>query len=149
VKVMFRILVAAAFMLAAMRAEAQTIPGLVLILPTSVMDFQPSADHDAVKLDGSPVLSNYRVDFYLLDASGNIPAAAPVAFSLNVGKPDPVSGVIVVPNAFGSLLGDTAYRVRVVAIGPGGAGASPTSVPFGKTAPAKVPAAPPAPRIGQ
>jgi hypothetical protein len=149
VKVMFRILVAAAFMLAAMRAEAQTIPGLVLILPTSVMDFQPSADHNETLLDGSAIVASYRVDYYLLDASGNVPVGAAPAFSTTLGKPTPTGGVIVVPNAFGAIVPDTAYRVRVVAIGPGGAGASPTSVPFGKTAPAKVPAAPPAPRIGQ
>jgi hypothetical protein len=148
VKLLFRILVAAALVLAAVRADAQTIPGLVLILPTSIMDFVPSTDHDAVKLDGSPVLSNYRVDFYVLDASGNIPTNAAVAFSINVGKPAPVNNVIAVANAFGLLLADTAYRAKVVAVGPDGAGVSLASVPFGKTSP-RVPAAPPAPRIGQ
>jgi hypothetical protein len=114
-----------------------------------VMDFAPSADHNATALDGSAVVASYRVDYFLLDASGNVPAGAAPAFSTTLGKPAPTGGVIVVPNAFSAIVPDTAYRARVVAIGPGGAGASPVSVPFGKTAPARVPAAPPPPRIGQ
>jgi hypothetical protein len=146
---MKRVLFAAALLvLLALPARAQTIPGLILILPTSTMDFQPSADHNATKLDGSAVVASYRVDYYLLDASGNIPANAVPAFSTNLGKPTPVNNIIVVPNAFGAIVSDTAYRVKVVAVGPDGAGVSPASVPFGKSA-AKVPAAPPAPRIGQ
>jgi hypothetical protein len=143
---LFRILVAVALLLAAVRADAQTIPGLILILPTSTMDFTPSADHAATKLDGSAVVASYRVEYFLLDASGNIPANATPAFSTNLGKPTPVANVIVVPNAFGAIVPDTAYRVKVVAVGPDGVGASPASVPFGKAV-SKVPASPSAPTI--
>lgn len=129
----------------AMPAAAQ-IPGLILIQPTSVMDFQPSPDHNALALDGTAIVASYRVDYYLLDASGAIPTGASPAFSTNLGKPTPVNGLIVVPNAFGSIVPNSAYRATAAAVGPGGAGTSGASVPFGKASTA-VPGAPSAPRI--
>jgi hypothetical protein len=146
VKLVFRILVAAAFVVAAVRADAQTIPGLVLILPASTADFTASSDHAAIGLDGAPIVAGYRASYHLLDAASN-PVATP-AFVVDLAKPAPVGGVIVIPNAFGSILPNTAYRMFVEAYGPGGVGVSPVSVPFGKAAP-KIPAAPSQPRISQ
>lgn len=125
---------------------AAQIPGLILITGSSTADFVASADHDAVnQLDGSQVVSGYRARYHLLDANNN-PQPTP-AFVTNLGKPVPgAGGVIVIPNAFGAIVPNTAYRLIVEAVGPGGVGVSQPSVPFGRATPV-VPASPAIPRI--
>lgn len=130
-KVVWGALVILAFLMFARPASAQaTIPNLV-INPT-IADFTPSADHNATApLSGTPLLTEYRALYYALDAQGNI-TGQPV-FNVSIGKPTPnAQGRIQLTDPFGSILANTAYRLVVTAVGPGGTTASAPSDPFGK-----------------
>lgn len=106
-------------------ARAQTL----VINPTKA-DFVASSDHSATStLDGSAVLTSYRLDLYLAGAS------SPMT-SVSLGKPTPVSGHIVVsPAELAAIPVGQRMFARVVAVGPGGEAASADSNPFGRLGP--------------
>lgn len=106
------------------------------VTAASGVTFTASADHAALNLDGSAVVTNYEVRFLPGAGCAAIPAA-------NINKPAPVGGVISVkPVAgFGALTANCTYTGVVAAIGPGGAGVSLPSDPFVRVV-ARVPAAP-------
>jgi hypothetical protein len=131
---MFRkaiILAALAILFTASSAQAQaTIPGFVLN-PT-IADFTASPDHNATApLSGTPLLTEYRANYYLLDALGNITGQPVLTLSLNKPAPN-AQGRIVIADPFGGISQNTAYRMVVTAVGPGGTTASAPSDPFGR-----------------
>jgi hypothetical protein len=104
--------------------------------PTA-LEFNASADHAAVTpVTGAAVLTRYEARYYLASSctlgtgKDQCPATTP-AFTLNLAKPAPVSGVINVTNVFQGLVLNQTYKAVVVAVGPGGASASVASNPFG------------------
>lgn len=128
-------LVVAVLVLVAGVAGAQT-----LALNPTIVEFSPSADHDALNLDGTPIVDHYDLRIYLEGASEPFQAAT------SLGKPTPVAGRITVTNAalFAAIATGLRYVARVGAVGPTGLeGVSDFSNPFGKlrtTPPASVPA---------
>jgi len=52
------------------------------IVDASRVEFTPSAEHDAVETDGTPIVSNYTLQFYI--AGGVVPLE-----TVNLGKPAP------------------------------------------------------------
>lgn len=109
-----------------------TIPNLVLN-PTTVA-FTASPDHAATApLSGEALVTRYEGRYFTLDAAGNIPAGATPAFVVDYGKPTPGAGnTITLTNALGGMLPNTAYRLIVFAVGPGGEAESNASNPFGR-----------------
>lgn len=107
-----------------------TMPNLV-VNPTTA-DFIVSTDHNATTpVSGLPLVSEYRAQYFVLDAQGN-PSGQP-AFTSSLGKPTPdAQGRVTIVNAFDSLLPNTLYRLVILAVGPGGTTASPASDPFGR-----------------
>ena len=98
------------------------------ILDPRYVEFSPSADHNTLSSDGSPLVTRYYLSIY--------PQGSTTAFAtVDLGKPSPnSSGVIRVD--FMALLTVTptpgvTYEGRVTAIGPGGANASTASNTFG------------------
>lgn len=100
-----------------------------------------SADHAAMNVDGSLVITKYEVRF--LPGAG----CAPIA-PFDAGKPPLVGGVLTIKPipSMGSLTANCPYTAVVAAIGPGGEGVSPASDPFVRVV-AKVPAAPSKPAV--
>jgi hypothetical protein len=107
--------------LAAGSVEGQTIN------PTTVQ-FTASTAHDAAAPDGTPLLTSYELDFFLVGAQQPFQ-------TLSLGKPTPDSSSTITVN-FATLLGSalpltgTVYDATVVAIGPGGSSPSTLSNPF-------------------
>lgn len=94
-------------------ALAQPIPGL--ILNPTIVEFDPSPDHDAVLLDGRPMLVKYEARYYLLNS---LPTPGTEALPVvDLGKPTPVAGKIRVLNALGGLVPNTIYKAVVASIG--------------------------------
>lgn len=125
-----------AFVLLPVTALAQT----VTVNPSAVQ-FVASDDHDAVALDGSALVSRYDLRVYL-QATGI--TGTPLK-TVNLGKPTPVSGSIVVTDSalFAGLAQNVVYVATVAAIGPDGAAESTPSNPFGfQTAGARIPRPP-------
>lgn len=88
------------------------------------LEFMASADHDATE-NGSARVSRYDLQFY------QVGAAEP--FQVNpLGKPAPANGVIrlQLSSAGAMPAPGMTYQARVVAVGPGGAAASPLSNTF-------------------
>lgn len=120
--------------LTATPVQAQ-VPGIILLTPTASATFTASPDHALVDPLGVTIVTRYDAKYYLLDAAGN-PLPTP-AFVTNLGKPTPdAANVIAIPNAFSAILPNTAYRIVVDAVGPGGAASSNASDPFGRSQPA-------------
>jgi hypothetical protein len=93
--------------------------------PTTV-EFNPSADHDALN-DGVPIVSSYELGFYQVGATEPFQV-----MSLGKSDPDPDGKIRVV---FTGLMGTVPtpginYEARVSAVGPGGVGTSDTSNAF-------------------
>lgn len=110
-----------AILLAAPPAAAQ------LVVNPRIVEFDPSADHDATLADGRPAVSHYDFEIY------NVGATAPF-HTMSLGKPSPgADGRIRVDfsNHVASwpLPGGT-YEARVTAVGPAGSGRSTPSNPF-------------------
>lgn len=72
--------------------------------------FQASPDHSATLFDGSPALTEYRVEY--------VGTGAPPQSSL--GKPTPGTGQIIEVPLPGPFTGTGPYLARVGAKGPGG-----------------------------
>jgi len=94
--------------------------------PTTVQ-FVASADDSATAADGTPLVTSYQLDFYLIGA------AQPFQ-TLSLGKPTPDASRTITVD-FTSLLGSalpfgTVYDATVVAIGPGGSSSSTVSNTF-------------------
>jgi hypothetical protein len=95
--------------------------------PTTVQ-FVASSDQNAISSNGAPIVTSYQLDFYLIGA------AYPFQ-TLSLGKPTPDGNGNITVN-FANLLGSalplpgTVYDATVVAIGPGGSGASALSNTF-------------------
>lgn len=108
------------FALCAAPAQAQTVN------PTTV-EFDPSADHDAVSADNQAVVQRYDLLIYLAGAS------APVS-TASLGKPsaeaDGKIRVSLTSVLIGWPLTDGTYEARVAAVGPGGSSASDPSNSF-------------------
>ena len=109
-------------------ASAQTG---VVINPTTV-EFDPSADHARMGLDGQPLVARYELRIF---AQG---AAQPITV-YDLGKPEPGgNGKITIVNRnyfLTALLMNVPYTGRVSAIGPTGEGVSDPSNPFGNQGP--------------
>jgi hypothetical protein len=120
------------FLLLAAPAAAQ-IPGIV-VNPTTCT-FTASPDHAATSpLDGTPLLTGYRMYYFLFTDTNLDPANA--KFTIELGKPAPDgSNVITVVDPttlFSPVVKNTAYKAIIFAYGPGGVSpASNTSNPFG------------------
>ena len=111
------LLVLVALLTTTIRAHAQVVN------PTTV-EFAVSADHNATQF-GAPVVARYELRVY---AQG---ATAPLT-STDLGKPavaDAATVAFAKPSVFAAVPAVGVYEVRVVAIGPGGEGAS-GAVPF-------------------
>lgn len=121
-------------------AHAQ-IPGLIPN-PTAI-EFDPSPDHNNTLLDGTSIVGDYKVYFFL---NADTPVKGAEKFVVSVGKPAIVGGKVTGINLYGGLVPNTAYKAVVVANGPGGESLfSNVSVPFGKAVavvPSKVPGTP-------
>ena len=105
------------------RADAQVVN------PTAV-EFTVSLDHSATVL-GQAAVTRYELRIYAVGAP------MPVT-TFDLGKPTPATGqtVTVTNAAIFTPLAVGEYVARVVAIGPGGEGASEATSPFGRlTAP--------------
>lgn len=121
-------------------------PSLKAQTPTPVtassgISFTPSSDHAATNADGSPKLSHYEWRY--------VPGIGCQTMSpVNIGKPMPVSGAILVqPIAgMGTLTQNCLYMGVIVAVGPGGEGVSILSDPFVRSVP-QAPAAPGKPGV--
>jgi hypothetical protein len=105
-------------------ARAQT----VAINPQTV-EFTASADHAALSLDGSPMVTRYEIRMYV-EAT---PLGSAIA-TQDLGKPTPDgTNKISVTNPvwFAGLTPRTRYVAKVAAIGNSGEGLSTISNPFG------------------
>jgi len=102
-----------------------------VVNPTAV-EFEPSADHAATFL-GQPIVSRYELRWFFIGAT------EPVT-TVDLAKPTPQNGKIrVAVPQFLTLQPKTEYQARVVAIGPGGEGASALTDPFGRSGPPGAP----------
>lgn len=104
---------------AAAPAPAQTVYN-----PT-IVEFVPSADHDATLPDGTPLVTRYELRVFLEGAT------EPFG-SQDLGKPTPVNGKITAVNRqwfVGAAMGSAGFA-KVAAIGPAGEGVSEPSNPF-------------------
>lgn len=110
-----------------------TLPALAgaqtTLNPTTV-EFVPSADHDRLGLDGQPMVTRYELRIFAQGAT--VPRV-----TQDIGKPTPVAGKIAVtnPGYFLTLITNTLYTAKVVAIGPSGEAVSEDSNPFGNQGP--------------
>jgi hypothetical protein len=102
----------------------------VVVNPKTVQ-FPPSADHDRLGLDGTPMVTRYELRMYLATDTATVISAT------DLGKPTPTAGTISVTNPlwFSALTPNTKYIARVAAIGPTGEGVSDASGPFGMQGP--------------
>ena len=101
----------------------------VAVNPTKV-EFVPSADHDALSIDGSAMVVSYELRMFIESTDALISTTS-------LGKPVPVANLITVTNPvwFAGLTPRTKYVARVVAIGLTGEGISLKSNPFGNVGP--------------
>ncbi len=117
-------------------AVAQTpIP----VTATSQFVFTASTDHSRTSAFGLNLVDRYELEVSTL--------ADVVLATVNLGKPAPeaTSNDISVPVGdalLKQLIANTQYHYRAIAVGPGGAGRSLPSVPFGVPGPVGLPAAP-------
>lgn len=117
--------VLAAILMVTSLAQAQGVA-----VNAKTVEFTASADHDALSIDGTPMVARYEMRIYT-ETGG-------VLFSTtDLGKPVPVAGKISVTNAvwFAGLTPRTKYLARVVAMGGTGEGVSADSNPFGNVGP--------------
>lgn len=106
----------------------------VLVTPSSGISFTPSPDHNATVTVGGTVVN--VVTTYVLVVHQGTTATGPVAFTLDLGKPTPVSGSITVkPVANFGGLAQGSYVATVTANGSGGSAVSPLSDPFARVNP--------------
>ena len=107
----------------------------VAVNPTTVT-FTASPDHNALNLDGTPMVTRYDLRVYVPTLLTTI------VFTQALGKPTPdASNTIQVTLASGlmaALVKNTQYVAEVAAIGPYGEGDSTPSNPFGYAAPPRV-----------
>lgn len=128
------IIAAAAAMMAVSRpAAAQTT--VIVLTPTSALQFDPSPDH-AATFGGVPVVSSYRATYCLRADRTQCPV------TVDLGKPTPdAAGKITAASVFGNILPNTEYVATVVAVGPAGvSGPSNATDPFGAPAVPRPPA---------
>lgn len=118
---------------------------VTIVLPSSSIEFDPSADHNAVDLSGTPVTSGYTAIYYLTpnetacvsapkDATTKKFTFPAVCIPVSLGKPTPgtLTGRISIPNFFGQLQPNVPYKSFVISSGPGGDSAlSNVLPPFG------------------
>lgn len=100
--------------------------------PTT-LEFRASTDHNATApVSGAAIVTRYEARYYpAASCNPTCPTTTP-AFTLNLNKPAPVAGKIVVTNVFQGLTLNTLYKAVTVAVGPGGVSAnSNVSDPFG------------------
>lgn len=120
--------------------DAQTV-----LNPTQVA-FTVSPDHNVTSvLDNQPLVSSYSlVTMAAVPQSGSGPlTGGAVAFTKDLGKPAATNGatlVVLIPE-FLTMAVNTKYVATVSAIGPGGAGVSALSAPFGRLGPPAAPTA--------
>lgn len=123
-------------LIAGREAYAQLPVGTV-IAPT-IVESDPSPDHNVIWTDGTPVVDHYEVYYFVFGT------ASPVT-TVNLGKPAPqADGKIRAVDVFGGLLKDAIYFARVVAVGtdPAKRGESADSNPFVLPGPAPTPRPP-------
>ena len=122
---------ALATVLAMLTFFAFTSPASAQVVNPTAVEFDASADHNAVVLT-TPVVTNYELRIF----KQTTPTV--VDKRLNLAKPTPVAGKIIVINkAFFDSLTVGEYIAKVAAIGPAGEGESTATAPFGRmTAPA-------------
>lgn len=116
-------------------AAAQTVTP---VTATSPLTFTASADHNLRTPFGVDVVERY--DFEIRSA------ADAIVYTRSLGKPTPgAANEISVPigaDALKVLTSNAVFSARVAAVGPGGAGRSLPSNPFGVPGPVGLPAAP-------
>jgi hypothetical protein len=112
-------------------AYAQT----VVVNPTTV-EFTPSVDHNAVSIDGQPMIARYELRIY-------IEATSALLATIDLGKPTPLANLITVTNPawFSPLQPNTRLVGRFVAVGPTGEGVGALTNPFGVAGPPTAPTA--------
>src|ERR1700752_4004324 len=90
------------------------------------VEFTPSASHNTVATDGTPIVQRYSLTVY--------PVGSSVAFdTMDLGKPTPSAGIIRVdflPLLHSVPTPGVVFEARVTAIGPGGSTASALSNGF-------------------
>lgn len=105
---------------------ATPVPGQIVVNPR-VVEFDPSADHNAATMDGQPLLLRYELAIY---AAGS----TQVLYAVDLGKPDPGPDGKVRMDFASRLpiwpLADGTYEARVWAVGAAGSGVSEPSNPF-------------------
>src|SRR5262249_31973060 len=102
-------------------ADAQTV------VNPSVVEFSPSASHNAVNPDGTPVVTDYTLAVF-------VPGQTTPVVTTSLGKlnPDP-DGMIrasLSTSVTSALTPNVVYEARVSAVGPGGTGQSSPSNSF-------------------
>lgn len=105
--------------------------------PTQAV-FVASPDHSVV-VNGTAVLTNYQLDIMVGTATGAL------AVSQNLGKPTPAQTTNEITSDISPViqkLTSGTYVAFVSAVGPGGAGKSPASDPFGRITAAGAPSKP-------
>ena len=108
--------------------------GIALTAQTVVdpryVEFTPSADHNTLASDGTPLVQRYSLSVFVVGSS--------VAFdTMDLGKPTPSGGVIRVdflPLLHSVPTPSVVFEARVTAIGPGGTTGSTVSNGFSFTA---------------
>jgi hypothetical protein len=118
-------------------AQAQTV-----VANPGAVEFNPSADHAALGLDGVPLVDHYALKMFLEGATDPVQ-------TIDLGKPAPdqQTGKITCRNAAwfaaAAIVPNVRYVAKVAAVGPTGEGVSDSSNPFGRTGPPAPPPAPP------
>ena len=114
-----------AFVILIVVASAIVLSAQTVVDPQFV-EFAPSADHNTLATDGTPLVQRYSLTFYAVGSS--------VAFdTMDLGKPAPSAGVIRVdflPLRHTVPTPGVVFEARVAAIGPGGSTASSVSNGF-------------------
>ena len=91
------------------------------------VEFNASADHDALSDEGDPLVTSYTLAIHA-------PGAATALTTVDLGKPDPNASNIIrvdfLPLLEVDLAAGVNYEARVTAIGPGGAASSSPSNQF-------------------
>jgi hypothetical protein len=102
------------------------------VLDPRYVEFTPSADHNTLASDGTPLVSRYSLSFY---AQGSSTAFTTV----DLGKPAPGSGGLIrvdyMPLLTVQLTAGITFEARVAAVGPGGSNASTVSNAFAYSLP--------------
>ncbi len=115
-----------------------TLSAQTVINPTKV-EFTPSADHGAMKIDGSAVVTSYEFSAVAMNSTGAI------ALTVDLAKPspDPATGkILTTVTQLSTMTPNTLYTATILAKGPDGVSPpSVASLPFSRVVP-QVPRAP-------